>query len=108
MLEMQCMRPGLKVTFFATNNPYYLIKRMLQEANKDVQDVQLWIDSLKGQKQKENLNKFLEDYQQNENRDFFGSKLEENSLKYEKIVKIYVRKYYGEVYSLAQFLNEKT
>lgn len=107
MLEMQCMKPRLKVAFFASNNPYCLIGKMLQESDKDVQDIQLWIDNLKDQKQRENLNKFMQDYLQNENKDLFGGKLEENSLKYEKEVKKYVTKYYGEVYSLAQFLQGK-
>lgn len=105
ILDMQTMKPKLKIVYFASNNPYMLIEQMLKEAGKDVRDVQKWIDSLEEKMKKENMNRFIKDYQKYVRKNPFGTILEKNSLKYEKKAAEYVRKYYGEVYTLYQYLN---
>ncbi|MCI8509989.1 MAG: hypothetical protein HFJ06_15765 [Lachnospiraceae bacterium] len=105
MLEMQSMNPKLKVAYFVSNNPYYLIEQMLQESDKNFEDIQQWINNIEEEKKRENMKKFMEDYLQHGKEALYGSQLEENSLKYEKKVKAYIQKYYGEIYSLFQYLN---
>ncbi len=107
MLEMQGMKPNLEVAYFASNNPYCLIERMLLESDKNMEDILQWINNINEKKKRENMNKFMDNYLQYGKEGIFGSQLEGNSLKYEKKAAEYVKKYYGEIYSLFQYLNGK-
>lgn len=104
MLEMQSMKPKLKIEYFVSNNPYSLISQMLEKSGKNIEDIFKWIDSFEEGKKKENMKHFIEDYQQNKDKKIFGNKIEMNSLKYQEKAVDYVKRYYGEVFCLYQHL----
>lgn len=105
MLEMQSMKPKLEIDFFTSNNPYKLLGQMIKESGKDISELRQWINSLEGDQRRENMNRFIEDYLEHSNDNSFGVQLEKNTLKYEKTAAEYVRNYYGEIYSLYQYLR---
>lgn len=109
MIMNQGISPKLELDWYVSNNPLYLIGRMLDSSGRKA-EVEGWIKSQKGTERGKNLRVFYQDYKLKHDTDIFGGELETNALKYEERVQEYVREYYGEIYCLYQFLfkgNEK-
>jgi len=106
MVRNQGISPRLELEWYVSNNPLCLIKRMIETSSKG-SEVEGWIKAHKGTKKGKNLRDFYVEYESIRDTDTFGGKLETNVLKYEELVQTYVRKYYGEIYCLYQFLFEE-
>lgn len=103
MVRNQGMSPKLDLEWYLSNNPLCLIKKMIDISSKE-SEIEGWIKAQKGTKRGKNLRDFYLDYKSKRDTDIFGEKLETNVLKYEVSVQTFVRKYYGEIYCLYQFL----
>ncbi|MCM1214227.1 MAG: hypothetical protein NC331_01865 [Lachnospiraceae bacterium] len=106
MTQNQGMRPKLELEWYVSNNPLCLIDRMLEISGKAA-EVEKWMKEQKGTKRGKNLWDFYQDFNLKRGTDIFGEELETDVLKYEESVQEYVRKYYGEIYCLYQFLFEE-
>lgn len=104
LLSEQALQPELEISYFLSNNPYLLIEQMIQGSDRQLSEVQCFIDQLENEKKRENMNRFFQDYLANRKRNPFGGKLEKNRLKYEARVQEYARKHYGEVCCLYRYL----
>ncbi len=106
MIENQGLTPELELDWYVSNNPLYLIGRMIDESSKGT-EIETWIKGQKGTKKGKNLKDFYLDFLSKRNSGIYGEKLEINALKYESDVQEYVKKYYGEIYCLYSFLFEE-
>lgn len=105
-VQNQALSPGMEIRFFASNNPICLIDRMIKEAGCTEDEILGWICKQKGIKRKENLEAFYQDYLMKTIKNPFGKEIEINELRYKDVVSNYVRKYYGEIYSLYEMLKD--
>lgn len=100
----QSLSPELEIKFYVSNNPIMLIQHMIEEKGYTDADIESWIEKQRIKKRKENLKEFFGDYLQKKKGNPFGKQIETNRLKYETEVSQYVKKYYGEIYSLYEML----
>lgn len=105
MVANQGIAPKMELDWYVSNNPLCLISKMLDASSK-ASEVEGWIKAQEGTERGKNLKAFYQDYILKQGTNIFGGELETNVLKYEKSVQEYVRKYYGEIYCLYQFLFE--
>ena len=103
-VQDQSLNPEMEIKFFVSNNPINLIQHMLDEKGYTDEDVERWIGKQRVKKRRENLNEFFRDYIEKRKNNPFGEPVETNSLKYGAEVSEYVKKYYGEIYSLHEML----
>ena len=106
MTKNQGILPKLELEWYVSNNPLCLIDRMLDTSCKAA-EVENWIKTQKGTKRGKNLKDFYQDYKEKRDTDIFGDELETDVLRYKEPVQAYVKKYYGEIYCLYQFLFEE-
>ncbi len=106
MIKDQGLTPEMKLDWFVSNNPLYLIERMIDTSGKGG-EVEAWIQGQKGTGKGRSLKAFYRDFLSRRDKGVFGGKLETNTLKYEGPVQEYVKEYYGEIYCLYCFLFEE-
>lgn len=110
LLKDQSMVPAVEIDYFLSNNPVYIIERMIKNGSETWEDgdkrVRGWLDKQKEGKKKEYLEAFYRDFSEKREENPFGKKLENNVLCHESEVQDYVKKNYGEIYSLYKALNE--
>ena len=106
-VQDQSLNPKMEIQSFVSNNPIMLIQYMLDEKKYTDDKVEAWIEKQKNKKRKENLNEFFQDYKQKRENNPFGEQIENNTLRYGAEVSVYVKKYYGEIYSLYEMLYHK-
>ncbi|MCI8464399.1 MAG: hypothetical protein HFI63_00840 [Lachnospiraceae bacterium] len=107
MLQVQKYIPKIELRYMLSNNPVYLIQKMIEESMKDDGSIRQWIDHMKEGERKEHLSDFYEEYQRllPEVKQKFGEKLEENAVRYARASKEFIKKYLGEIYQLWDFLS---
>lgn len=108
MLGHQKYLPEIELNYFLSNHPIKLIDHMLEESQKSVKDIGIWIDSLKG-REKEGMQEFWESYQRfiPESEIKYGKQIEKDAVKYARAARKFVEQYLGQIYSLWEFLNDK-
>lgn len=107
LVQDQSLLPEMEIEFYVSNNPIMLIQHMIEETGHTDEDVENWIGKQRIKKRRENLNEFFQDYLQKKKDNPFGNQTEKNGLKYRAEVSQYVKKYYGEIYSLYEMLYDK-
>lgn len=103
MISNQGWDPKLKLKWFVSNNPLYLIGEMIDTSSKK-DELDEWLEKQKKTKSGKNVKVFYQDYLLKKDQEIFGGRLEANDLKYKSEVQTFVKKYYGEIYYLYQFL----
>lgn len=106
LVDNQSFSPKMKIDSYVSNNPVMLITHMIEEKGYTDADIESWIKS-QNKKRRDNLEDFFQDYLRKKADNPFGGKIEKNSLKYGTKVSEYVKKYYGEIYSLHEMLEKK-
>lgn len=101
----QALSPDMEIEFFVSNNPISIIERMIHESKKTEEEITKWMNSeIRNEEKKRLLLEFWADYKIKRRDNPFGGQWEKNRRKYEKKVREYMLKYYGEIYSLYEFL----
>lgn len=104
-IQNQSFSAELEIDFYVSNNPIMLITHMIEERGYVDKDVEKWIQK-QNKKRRNNLEEFFKDYLIKKVNNPFGNQVEKNKFKYEVKASQYVRKYYGEIYSLYEMLNK--
>lgn len=106
-LRDQALRPAIEIDFFLSNNPIKIIEKMIDESKRKEEEIKKWMNSeLHNEEKRKCLLEFWEDFEMKRNNNPFGGELEKNQLKYWKKAKNYVLHFYGEIYSLSEFLMQ--
>lgn len=103
LVKNQALFPEMEIEFFVSNNPITLIQHMIEETGHTDADIERWIAG-QDRERMVNLQDFFQDYLRKKKDNPFGNQIETNSMKYEAEVSQYVKKYYGEIYSLQEML----
>lgn len=101
----QFLFPEIEVDFFLSNDPIRLIQHMIDEKEYTDRMVEDWI-AKQSKEKKKNLSDFFNDYLEKRGKNVFGKQSEANDLRYAEKASDYVKKYYGEIYSLQKMLYE--
>jgi len=107
LVEDQNIKLPIQIDYFLSNNPLFIIERMISESEKSEEEIKILIEQMSSSPRKNNLQKFFYEYlniKKKEN--YFGGKLNKNRLRYGEIVRRYVKEYFGEIYSLSEILEE--
>lgn len=108
MLKHQGISPKLELDWFLSNNPLCLVRKMIDISGRE-KELEDWIKAKKGTPKGKNLQIFYEDFKAKSGSGIYGERVETNTIKYQSIAQSYVRKYYGEIYCMYQFLvGDKT
>lgn len=102
----QFLSPEIEINFFLSNNPIRLIEYMIKHKDSSDGKIKKWIAEQSGEKRIK-LNKFFNDYLEKKKNNVFGKRIEINDLRYAEKAADYVKKYYGEIYSLHEMLDEE-
>lgn len=104
LLKNQYLQPQLEIEYFASNNPYYLIREMIRRSGLTEAKIQQKIDKIRYRIKNQNMQEFYGQYLRMKE-DRFGREQENNRLQYEEEVQEYVRTYYGEIHTLWKLLG---
>ena len=105
-LKHQALAPDMEIDFFVSNNPIRIIEKMIEESKRNEEEILNWMNSeLHKAEKKKCLLEFWEDFEAKRRDNPFGDEVEKNRRKYWEKVKSYILQYYGEIYSLHEFLE---
>ena len=105
-LKHQALTPDMEIDFFVSNNPIRIIEKMIEESKRNEEEILNWMNSeLHKAEKKKCLLEFWEGFEAKRRDNPFGDEVEKNRRKYWEKVKSYILQYYGEIYSLHEFLE---
>lgn len=109
LLKDQSMVPAIEIDYFLSNNPVCIIEKMIMNGSKswDAADKRIseWLEKQGEGKKKDYLKAFYRDFLEKRGENPFGKEVENNVLCYETEVQDYVKKNYGEIYSIYNALK---